>query len=726
MKQIIHNSAGYFTFCLLLLISVIPVQAARIDVSKLPGVVANSDTDAAASANATAIQLAINSHAESAGTSLGYDLYFPAGNWYINRPLFFTGRNSTMSGDGVGVSLLRARSTTKGMVLVYQGWQNVIPGYEPTPDIRPALATGFYDASVNKADEKYGLRTLSGPAPGSGKIRQNFASFLGTPLQGGAPGANPGQTTHLTGMDNWTLDLGFAYNNAGEMIDNGHFWCAGPFNQRYNNRVFEFYSEPDIAGHGKIRCNILQSDGTWVYLQTPNTGPGYYAILPDARVRISLQVRKDANKNYQLSLWAGDGTRVRLLSKATINYPLTLAASDYSSITLGDLFTLNSGVPNAHDLTFFGCHLSKSARYLDTVDIGDTQTINGAGTLNDNFRFFADDATLQDTLAYLPFNDNYAGNPTDPTSALYLQGNLVTLQHGRGAGDNTQKSYGLLRYHVQNDDAYGFSQSIHDMSLWNSSKDIDYNPWGIGLCIAEGLYCNFYNLDIWGGYWGIGSIGVPQNVYTYLVENCSLRGGDAAYDCSWNEVGHIVCLKNITIAKPGYTAINYLSGTPILQDITIGCGDGWSGAYTEFLVRIFNDNIATGHYPAINHLICDNNQQPYPKKAAFAMRAADTGMVLKNCVIDSLPATASFLELLPSNTVTGNVDFSVSNNSVKAASGGALFASYVLNRDVTAFGRIYGCNAKVPVRRWVDNSQLPNENQGNIQIFSADLPKDLP
>jgi len=788
----------------LALLGVLPASADRIDITTL-GAVANNPSYA--SANATAIQNAIDN-------SPGAQVYIPAGTFYLNKPITLDQSNTSLVGVDSATSILQAAPGYKGMTIINQAWYMQNMGAETTPADRPLL-TGIYDGSVSGT--RYGLRdyteypnsgnyhtgvsywgpwqsgyqysvgmmitnngayyvctqahtsdnTVTQPGagsnwtaywslrhvmgdwqtgfnygvgdvvqnglsdghwanwgawyvciqahtsdqtvtqPGSGsnwtaywaRRRQSWATFDASPFAGGTLlNSSTGQVSHFNGLDNFTLDIGVKNNNS--IVYKGSI-AQGPYTADQNAVLYIGTGTGNTLGFSARLDN-----GTSV------SGGCSEQIQPGEVARLTLQMKRNGDGSHTLALWSYNPgqNKVILLCTATMAPGRTLAANEVGSLVFGGSdngFGINpSQYSYPEDMTYFGFHLSADARYQVGALNSQQLEADGVTVPNDQFRFFDNSAN---TLAFVPFTDNWQDSTPHTSSDLYRYGNLISVQFGAAAGDATQQGYGWWRtIDSTPGGACGGSQSIHDLGIKNCT-DTEFYPWGIGIDTGYQLNCDFYNLNIRGGYYGIGAWWVGCNSYTLYLADSTLQGVEAAF------FNHMMTVtgRNLTIPTPGRYGIFTLDGGPMFTNITIG-SSGWTGAYTRYLVRSYNDWI-----PYISNITANNSGQAYPSVAAFSLTPVYGNVSLHDCSVATLPSAASFLEI--PNFSHPPVGFETYNNTVTSVSGGSTFASFINNSDPNAFGRIYTCSNTIPVQTWVDTTGVGGYANNNVQTVHQDL-----
>ena len=747
------NNLYRIAMCLLLALGwwALPCFASskRIDISTL-GAVPNNPAYAAA--NATALQNAIDRNP-------GCETYLPAGTWYINKPIFMDQANMSIAGAGMGTSILKAAPGYKGITMLYQSWYIETPDNEVTPSDRP---TCTYDGSVTGT--RYGLRSYteypdlgtyhygandrggwsSGTGYAAGDVVQcgtgvqpwvnkfyvciqahtadatnqpnaganwttywvrrkvTAAQFYGTPFGGGAiVNAATGEVSRWHGMDNFTIDV-FIKNNK-NAVHNSYI-LGGPTSTVNGKQLF--YINCNYYGQLQYACTL--DDGSSIGGTTSQT------INANTAYRISLQMKKFGDGTRMLALWATDPASglVKLLRTDTLPAGRTLAPAEWGALEFGtghwaDTYALYE--IQVTDLTLMGQHLSSDARYYLPASpvIGSTQTLDGTTQPTDSFRYFDNSAN---TVAFLPMQDNPQDSVPHTESNLYRYGGIITVQHGAAAGDASQQSYGCWRNFLG---LGGIgTQEIHDLTIQNADAT-EFYPWGTGMATGYLLGFNMYNTDIRGGCYGIGSMNVGCNAYYGYLENVTLHGCEAGYFAVYEEFSG----RNITFPTPGRTAILTIDGTPMFKNVTIGNGT-YTGPYTDHLVRSYVTASYGGGEQYFEYITCNNPGMSWPRDSAFYVGTCGDTFVVTDCSVNTLPAAASFLTV-PQWGVHPRSSFLVQNCTVSQASGGATFADFVRTSDPYAYGRVYNCNATIPVQTWL-NAQAGSDNN-NTYTYHADL-----
>lgn len=756
-----------FLLGVLVLLSLACAHADRVNIADL-GAVPNDP--ASAEHNIAIIQNAIDD--QNPAWANREEIFFPAGVWYINRPIYLDRVNITLCGEDQNTSIIKAAPGYKGMLMLFQAWAIEPPSSEPTQADRPAL-TDIYDASVT--EPHFGLRTYtetpdaktyhyggtnkgnwqSGTAyavgdfvtvggnestgvyvctrahaseapwistngdpqpadwlkttPGQGtdwqtywaKRRFSMASFVAGPFTGGAVlDAKTGETSHFNNLDNFTLDIGVKNNMTTEYVGN-IFWSP----MHGNTPIFCLDTYPyDIY---RTRLSVLLDDGSKIEDILP------HSILPGQASRMTLQWSKNADNSHILAFWRSDPDDgvVRLAVRKTIPAWRTLASTDEGAFSLGVDNWWGAIYQFTPDATFFGCHFTASARY-PVGALGSVQSREDALLPTDQFRFFDNAA---DTIAYLPFTDNWQDSTPHQHSDLYRYGPLITVQHGAAAGDAGQKSFGLWRTRVDGGNGGLSNQSIHDLTIANADPG-EFYPWGAAVVTDYLLGARFYNLNLRGGAYGIYGINGGCNAYVLDLHDSTLQGCEAAY----YEHYMMTNARNISIPTPGRYGIYAPGGVPNFSGISFG-KPGYTGSYTEYLVSAVVPVGYLGGMQEFSHITCNNAGQAYPSKAAFQLNPEGGPFQLHDVTIASLPRDAAFL-VIPKASPHAPCGFEVYRCTVNSAVGGKTFADFIRNEDPMAYGRIYDCSASMPVKTWVNINDLEGgEKNNNVLTFHTDL-----
>lgn len=203
--------------------------------------------------------------------------------------------------------------------------------------------------------------------PGSGsnwtaywvRRRISRACFDATPFAGGSlVNAGTGQLSRFSGLNNFTLDIGFKNNNS---VDYNGIFACGPYDVHGNKIIY--------IGIDGNTMNV----NYYVTLDNDTTVGGEVSeqILPGEAARLTLQMSANGDGSHTLALWCYDHAsgQVRLLRTDTMAAGRTLAATEYGSLQFGSINYYDNYYPDQNtynwpeDVTYFGYHLSADARY---------------------------------------------------------------------------------------------------------------------------------------------------------------------------------------------------------------------------------------------------------------------------------------------------------------------------------------------------------------------------
>jgi len=348
--------------------------------------------------------------------------------------------------------------------------------------------------------------------------------------------------------------------------------------------------------------------------------------------------------------------------------------------------------------------------------------IGTANFATDNERYFLNDAS---TIGFLPL-DVYP-TATDPLNNINQVGTYVAVQHGAGAGDASQRGYGYL---TTNRGTCGMANQAIDNLILDSGY-----TWGNGIVFDNCLSAHVENVQIRGGFDGIGTNDRGAQYYEYL-NNVTLEGTHAAYNCT----SDIDLLDNITITPGRFGILGYGSSLTFTNLTfnnpaknraeyyvkSITAGSDYAGGISMTTVRDnggSNDPLHGGYAGNPN----------YPSKGAFSVEpascpgwpdgAVDQGSRLCDIQLDNLGAGTAFVDLCGSSA---RRPLMLVNN---CRYNGANRINFVNYGDPCWVVRVNDCDPTMLLNQWVTSTVsadqgsllLTHELTGNAAAGNTDL-----
>jgi len=542
-----------------------------IDLSVAPyNLVANNTSEA--TNNANKIQNAIDSLGGNPGA-----LLFPAGTFYINKPIFAENYIYPSAGDTYGMKLIgqtNADGTPSTILQAAPGYAGALlttgllahinsGALEVTAGHRVQLSTvpGFgTDGSIPNLAGRYALRTYDGTT-------YTHGVFPASPLTGGPMytsgdvNGRPSCWEHVdanNNVDQFTIDVA-VYKNAVGTAEAGILNVGGGHNQGTN--VWLLY---DSGTNSTLYFQYQYQDGV---RERVDLCPG---LAQNSLTRITIQW--DYATGY-LYAWVN---RVLVATQHLRSYgnngtggTIPLKPWDASSLVVGEFSddgNTDYNVNGNEDFELCGLRLTKGLRYQTNAT---QQFINGADAMNDYNQFFDGASDVANMVACLPLTD--PPTPTDepndtPNDKRIL---LVSVQHGLAADaarTTTYTSYGFWK----GNDLY----NVYDIDFSNL-KLICNDGWGAGLLMPRvGFNRHVDNITATGGFYGIATLIGSTNNYPCCLTNCTLDGTEAAYfsDTTQNKLLHCTITPGrrglmIGDAEGGVDGLTVLPPKPYMEQL---------------------------------------------------------------------------------------------------------------------------------------------------------------
>lgn len=662
-------------------------------------------------------------------------VFLPAGDWIIDKPIFMFGDGKELVGAGEEKTTLRAATGKGAMPMVnvcVRSYQNDRPFQSAN---RPPI-TGIYDNSVTIP--RYGLRSYTEfPAanfpqeshinikapekipdwqagteyklhaivllhplnsqrgidavcikehtadknnqPYSGADWQQYwvlrlpfnVQFTGDPLAAGAYNKVTKRATNWAGMSTFTLDFAFTMN-ADPAIYKGQWRpIVGAFTNNANRPEGRAWML--ALRDGRLEFSITMASGnakSWVVADCKQSGV----------YRLSAQLDFAASSMQAWAQIPNATSFTRTVYDTTLLANSTFLALEYG---FGGICMGESGNPPCDngnqepptDITVIGYHLSATPRYADNAEL-----LTPAGEkLTDNQRYFTNDAG---TMAFLPLTDNW------DTADIDKYGALVTVQHGDASGDAQQQGYGYLN--VPSSTCGIVTHRISDMKI------VPGPTWGVGIVTWNLIDSKFWNLQVQGGYYAIGSL-FKGAQYTLDIRDSTLSGSEAAI----NGDSNILYLKNVKIQPVGRCGILLSGSNCVLDGVTFADPTTFSSEY--YFRHIFTT--IYGGMNSFNHVRAMATAGTiFPSKAAFSQQNIwhlRTSMIMNDCQVANMDPEAVFLNLEGKES-EGNGFISLTDCQYT----GSQIAAFIQCNSPWWSGAVFGQNAKMPVKKMFDQQPL--------------------
>jgi hypothetical protein len=669
----------------------------------------------------------------------------PAGDWYINAPIFMSKVGEGLIGAGVGVTKLHAADGFKDMSMIVVGartnWagaptqtcNRVTSAMDGTVGTRYGVrsyteypATNFpatnHSSIVGqknrggwKADAQYAVNDTvvcndiegreltfvctkenSNIEPGKADswkthwvAKLPFVVHLNSdPMAAGAKNNANGRASDWADMTAFTLDFCFALNvsNPTETYNNAVPLCGVVGVSNSNSNIWQ------IAYNGKegtIYLHYTLSDGV------PRSRPLAKTCTASGIYRLSLQINFAEEKGTRVQAWVkrpADTAFSRTFDENSAANPNDFPASCsfrradnpvFKIAGTGTHFDTNPGTTGVASPTDITVFGCHESNDLRYADSDTLSKRGGTKVPDDNFMYFTNDAG---TFAYLPLTEN-------PDEAHVADTGInVSVQHGAAAGDAKQQGYAML----------AFSRTPGGMpNMRISDMTIVPGPtWGTGVLIADTLHSRFYNLDIHGGYYAMADAGIDAQ-YTTAIDNCALSGSEAGF-AGWFDY---TVFNHVTINPCGRFGVFVQGCNLSLYDVTFTDPTTYK---TDSYVRNVNDtHDGQLDFDGITAIAAAG--AGFPSIAAFDI-ADDwiyrVGLKIHNAKVSNMGKGATFINLPVSPTKS----FAHCMASIQGSSySGDPIDCFVRSNNPWWFGTVYDCQRNTPVSKWFAYTH-PQEN----------------
>lgn len=562
--------------------------------------------DGGATDNTGPIQAAIDALAAKLDASVYQTgvVFVPSGSqaYALNGTLWLDHDRMTMCGEG------------GGSILSMNGWYGhtalLLGVYrkETAPDGSPRVASAAYrpdafgklDASAApSAGVVAGLRTRG----------DAFAQFQACPLTCGVT-SQAGSTFH----DNWgeTRRLTVEF-----MLDKPDGAALPPDTQLLGVGAFDpFEASPFLMKCWYAADRLMFVFKTSDQKDTQNNRYFSFQRTGGWPCRIAVVVDLVAQSAYAFV----NGVQVATGDPANMSFGpgLTFASNEHYPFMLGATGLLGPYGGSTADLTFYGLRVSATARYQNR-GVGQPQTRSDQpGTpLNDAWAYFGDDPN---TVAWL------AGD--DPVSSRVIHVRNGGATHGG-------HSSGLL-IHTTPPHPMG-SLGVRDLKI------VGAKGYGQGISIGGGIRVRVDNVDVSGGFQGVGSFNQTANYFLYLRDSL-LDGADSGYFGCWN----LLKAKDVEFASSGRVTIRSVASagkwdgvtvqrsTPVTENVVKARAGSYGGAFefNDILIDYEGDTLQGNG--SIFHV------EAHAQCVATSLRinSAYVGTVGQNCPVVRLRDTA--------------------------------------------------------------------------------------
>ena len=435
--------------------------------------------------------------------------------------------------------------------------------------------------------------------------------------------------------------------------------------------------------------------------------------------RLSVQLDFRSGEEY-LAAWVDSIQQAVLVNGVgSASYPLP-AGTTFVDSEGSELYVARDGIHTAmsncygysDDWTFAGLSLSNSTRYTVST-VGSTQARADSQTLNDNLRYFTNDAY---TIGLLLFDDTPPA-ATDYTNPAWTQVRIQSGQAATPAGQNARVGYG---WWVQ-EPWTGYTS--YSMMVANLTLQKLNSSYGSDVCVYNSYGINLTNATLNGGFTAFNVLPHGDNEYTNRFYNVSLNASYAGYV----SIGSTMSIASgLTFPSPGKHAIITDGGYFDWRNVTIG-----PASYSDYLVKDYPSDWLSTIFSGLT--IQPDPNHTYPTKGVFFHERCDCGknlLRIENCSALNLPPGIVFVELPDGLSSAcrniGDLAITAPNFSVY---GDGKLAAFVRGFSPRWYGRINGCTNALSqyVTAWIDSADtLPwtttctTGNDYNLQNYYID------
>ena len=457
--------------------------------------------------------------------------------------------------------------------------------------------------------------------------------FDNTPLTVGPldPTTNYTQATYWQNTNQFTLDVCVTNNSPAPMTGTICGVLGLCVASTYLNSVWSLYSNgsqlyfilPQPAGVANEKNMCIQN-----YIQIGSAPPG------QGTHRISIQLDFRSGEQY-LAAWV-DGVQ-QGINGTNATYALPAGAAFmpyvYGGFYLGRDNYWTSAMNNS-DWTFAGLSMSNVTRYTVST-VGSQQKRADSQTLNDNLRYFTQDAY---TIGYLALDDAPPAD-TDYNNPAWQ---TIRVQSGDAAtpsGQTPSIANGIWSVEPWNASwGYCGGANITNLTIQKVMGNGAISAYGSDISMFDAYGTELLNVTLNGGLTAFNVQPHGNNQYVNRLYNVSLNASFAGFYAygSTMTMGN-----NITFPSPGKHAIYSLGTSNDFRNITIG-----PATYSDYLVEDLNCDWLSPIYSGVT--IQPDPNHTYPTKGVFYhewSHCGDQQLRIDNCTALNLPPNIVFIEL---------------------------------------------------------------------------------
>lgn len=483
---------------------------------------------AASTANRVAIQAAI----DYAGATFGGSstIYIPAGDWFVDRPMFIDSPGIRVVGEGIDVTRVRGQG---GHDIFTIGVARKPLGKALTPGHLVDLFNGGSSSSplldstaVSAPGQRWGLRTLADA---------HLAQVGG--------GLDAASGDYYVGVRQITIDAAVDFTNS---PGTGLFPSSGClFGLSSVGQAMPWYL---IVSGGALKCAFrTQAPGIDQGVERSFT----FGSLTGSPGLVRFTVQIDLI-NAQVLAWV-NGVQVVVASSLGSDFlpesnlvfyenqsaPFCIGATAGGASTVVELFG------SAIDTTFCGLKISSGPIYSN-FGPGVPQTRADGQAITDFRRYFQ--FVSGQTIAYLPLNES---------PALVTADRVVTAI-GNSAYGVTGTTLHFLDNVNHASTFSGVNQTVfRDLTLLCATF-----VWGQAISVGFATLVTVEDCNLQGGAHGLGCLPLGAN-YQISIENCTLAGNDA---CLYLNFSSSVRCRNIYLDRV------YRAGIRLIESGVVGDG----------------------------------------------------------------------------------------------------------------------------------------------------------
>ena len=305
--------------------------------------------------------------------------------------------------------------------------------------------------------------------------------------------------------------------------------------------------------------------------------------------RISVQIDFRNGEQY-LAAWI-DGVQQGINgNNATYALP---AGATFMPYTYGGMYlghdNYATAAMNSADWTFAGLSISNITRYT-VGTVGSTQARADAQTLNDNLRYFTQDAV---TVGYLALSDIPPAD-IDYNNPAWQSMCVQTGNASTPSGQTPSLATGLWVAEPWNQYCGANSAFIRNLTIQKLLANGAISTYGADVSMYDGYGTELSNVTLNGGFNAFNVIPHPNNQYINRLYNVSLNASFAGFYA----YGSTMTIANgLTFPSPGKHAIYMYGSDNDFRNVTIG-----PATYSDYLVEDLegdwlDDDLLRGDHP---------------------------------------------------------------------------------------------------------------------------------